>query len=110
MYMSDALNTLHIKIINQVFELEKKTSGKPELASLQRNIERIKQNFEEAGYTILNPIGEPYHETRIDYEASITGHMGSSMQIINVVKPVVYFTAGGHKSILQKGVVIAAAQ
>jgi hypothetical protein len=110
MHMRDALNSFHIKIINQVFELEKKTAAKPELSSLQRNIDRIKQNFEEAGYTILNPIGEPYHETRIDYEASISGDMSAHMQIVNVIKPVVYFTEEGRKSILQKGIVIAAAK
>lgn len=106
----DPLLTLHIRIINQVFELDKKTTAKPELLSLQRNIDRIKQHFEEAGYTILNPLGEPYHETRVDYEASITGNMSPEMEIVNVIKPVVYYTEGGQKSILQKGVVIAAAK
>lgn len=106
----DPLLTLHIRIINQVFELDKKTAAKPELSSLQRNIDRIKQSFEEAGYTILNPLGETYHETRIDYEASITGDMSPQMEIVNVIKPVVYLTTGGQKSILQKGVVIAAAK
>lgn len=106
----DPLLTLHIRIINQLFELDKKTTAKPELSSLQRNVDRIKQHFEEAGYTILNPLGEAYHETRIDYEASITGDMAPEMEIVNVIKPVVYYTAGGQKSILQKGVVIAAAK
>ncbi|TWF35832.1 hypothetical protein FHW36_108188 [Chitinophaga polysaccharea] len=102
----DPLFTFHIRIINQVFELDKKTAAKPELASLQRNIDRIKQHFEEAGYTILNPLGEPYRETRVDYEASITGDLSDNMEIVNVIKPVVYYTADGHKSILQKGVVM----
>lgn len=106
----DPLLTLHIRIINQVFELDKKTADRPELSSLQRNIDRIKQHFEEAGYTILNPLGEPYHETRLDYEASISGDMGAEMEIVNVIKPIVYLSNDGQKSILQKGVVIAAAK
>jgi hypothetical protein len=106
----DPLLTLHIRIINQVFELDKKTADRPELSSLQRNIDRIKQHFEEAGYTILNPLGEPYHETRLDYEASISGDMGDEMEIVNVIKPIVYLSNDGQKSILQKGVVIAAAK
>ncbi|MEC5146461.1 hypothetical protein [Chitinophaga sp. 212800010-3] len=106
----DPLLTLHIRIINQVFELDKKTADRPELSSLQRNIDRIKQHFEEAGYTILNPLGEPYHETRLDYEASISGDIGAEMEIVNVIKPIVYLSNDGQKSILQKGVVIAAAK
>ena len=41
--MSSELRQNHVKIINQLFELEKKIAGKEELLSLLRNIERIKK-------------------------------------------------------------------
>jgi hypothetical protein len=95
-----------IKIINQVFEMEKKVAAKPEMGSLQRNIDRIKTALEEMGLTYHNPAGEKYNETRTDCDASITGELKKDMVIADVVKPVIFETGGSGKIIIQKAVVL----
>ena len=105
-FMTKEMQQQHLKILNQVFELEKKIRGKDELVSLQRNIDRIKKSFEELGLSVYNPQGEPYNETRTDVEASISGDSTKNLQIINVIKPIVYEQNNGSRALIQKGVVI----
>jgi dihydroxyacetone kinase-like predicted kinase len=104
--MSIELQQQHIRIINQLFELEKKLSGKEELVSLQRHVDRIKNTFEEIGLQVLNPQGESYNETRTDCTASISGTSISNLFIVNVIKPIVYEQQKGSRQLLQKGVVV----
>lgn len=104
--MSKETQQQHVKILNQVFELEKKIKGKDELVSLQRNIDRIKNSFEELGLMMYNPQGETYTETRTDVEASISGDSAKNLQIINVIKPIVYEQNNGSRALIQKGVVV----
>lgn len=93
-----------IQIINQVFEIDKKTKSKEGLTSVGRNIERIYGILETMDIGILNPIGEPYAETRTDCEATILE--GGNMQIVEVIKPIIYLSEGNAKYLIQKGVVI----
>jgi hypothetical protein len=108
--MSTDLQQQHIRIINQLFELEKKLSGKEELASLYRHVDRIKNTFEEMGLQVLNPEGEPYSETRTDCSASITGSSVNNLVITSVIKPIVYGQQQGTRQLLQKGVVVVEAK
>ncbi len=95
---------IHIKILNSVFEIEKKLTESDN--GIKRNIDRIKNIFEEIGLKYHNPIGESYSETRTDCEASISGDISSKLKIINVVKPVIYTKGEEGYSIIQKAVVI----
>lgn len=90
-----------INIINQVFEIEKKN-----VSNIQRNVDRIKTELEELGYTWHNPDGERWDETRTDCEASISGKLKSKMVITNVVKPIIYQTTDGSKKVVQKAIVV----
>jgi hypothetical protein len=100
------MDTEWIKIINQVFEMEKKVAAKPEMAALQRNIDRIKASLEAMQVTYHNPIGEKYSETRTDCEANIVGELKNDMVIADVIKPVIFDAAGGSPVIVQKAVVL----
>jgi hypothetical protein len=91
-----------IKIINQVFEMEKKVAAKPDLASLQRNIDRIKASLEALQIAYHNPLGEKYSETRTDCEANIVGDLKGDLVIADVIKPVIFESA----VIVQKAVVL----
>lgn len=107
---SIALNQHHdhlLKLINQVFELERKTNGKNEFAPLSRNINRMKDTLNEMGYQWANPIGEPYNDTRTDCEASIAGESSENLVITEVLKPIVWIKENGMNFIVQKAVVIA---
>jgi hypothetical protein len=99
------LNPVHI--INQLFEMKAKLKETNVAQSLERNFTRLFNIFEEGGYIIQDPIGEPYSETRADCEASITGSIGSKMKITHTIKPIIYQQTDGDVQLLQKGVVIA---
>ena len=98
---------LWIKMANLVFELEKRLPAQGGSTGVQRNIDRMKTVLEEAGLLILNPMGETYSETRTDLEANITGAGKGTLQVLDVIKPVIYTNKDGLQSLLQKGVVIA---
>ncbi len=93
-----------INIINQVFEMEKKLLLTPQ-PSIQRNLERIKNELADMGYSYHNPINEKYEYTRTDCEASITGKPSGNMVITEVIKPIIHSSNGGLK-LVQKAVVI----
>lgn len=96
-----------IKMVNQLFEIQKKTIGKSELAGISRNLERISEYMGELGFSLHNPISESYNETRTDCEANIAGNISNKMIISEVIKPIIYFTdESNRKCIVQRGVVI----
>lgn len=97
---------LWIKMANLVFELEKKLSVQPPGPGITRNIDRMKTVLEEGGLLLLNPLGEVYNEMRTDLEASITGVPDGSLRILDVIKPILYATHDGQRTLLQRGVVI----
>jgi len=95
-----------VNIINQVFEIEKKLSGAQANGSIQRNIDRIKNELEEMGYSFHNPINEKYDPTRTDCEANITGSGSGKLVITEVIKPVIRNTNDGENKIIQKAIVV----
>jgi len=105
----------YCNIINQIFEIEKKTSALTEPTTIQRNINKLKSIFETeiltldkepAGYIYHNPIGEKYDETRNDCEASIAGTSTENLTITEVIKPIIRFKKGPITQIVQKAVVV----
>lgn len=88
-----------LEIINQLTVLEQKIGSNDEF---ERNFNRIKQAFDEIGYSYSIPIGETYNETRTDLEASIVGESMTKLVITKVIKPIVI----KDNQIAQRGVVI----
>ena len=101
----------YIDILDQVFEIEKKLEGLNEPNSISRNVNRIKECFEnltqDSGLIYHNPIGEKFNETRTDLEASIAGNSTNNLVVIEVIKPIIRLcTNNGITTIVRKGVVI----
>jgi hypothetical protein len=90
---------------NLVFELEKKLDDNNS-PGIKRNVQRMKDVLDEAGILLMNPLGEPYEETRTDLEANIASDGSGRLFILDVIKPVLYSQAGTGRALLQKGVVI----
>jgi hypothetical protein len=90
---------------NLVFELEKKLTDNNS-PGLKRTVQRMRDVLDEAGILILNPMGEPYQETRTDLEANIVAPAKGVLYIVDVIKPVLYTQDQQGKALLQKGVVI----
>jgi hypothetical protein len=95
-----------VKIFNQLFEIQKKTEGKPELTGIIRNLTRIHEYMGEMGLSFHNPLGEIYNETRTDCEADIVGELSDKMVISEVIKPIIYFGNESQRTIVQRGIVI----
>jgi len=96
-----------LKLVNQIFELEKKVISKPENNSFSRNFNRIHESLSELGLMVHNPYGEDYNETRTDCEATIAGSFTDKLVITEVIKPVIYFKLNeNEKHLIQRGVVI----
>ncbi len=98
---------LWIKMANLIFELEKKLAQKEQYQNLERTITRMKAVLEEAGFMILNPLGEAFSDTRTDVEATLVGHHTEQMKITDVLKPIVYLQNDGKNVLVQRGVVLA---
>jgi hypothetical protein len=120
---------LHVKVpqpfldlINQVFEIEKKASQLKEENSIQRNINKLKDLIENelfkgangVGLVYHNPLGEKYSQSRTDCEASIAGTNTENLEIVEVIKPIVFYSYNEQnniiKTIAQKAVVVVEEQ
>lgn len=106
---------IYLDIINQIFEMEKKVAKIQETNSIQRNINKLREIFENdlasqgwepMGLIYHNPIGEDYNETRTDCEASIAGTKTDNLRITDVIKPIIRIKQGGMNLIVQKAIVI----
>ena len=90
-------------IINQIFEIDKKTSEQ-NIDILDRNLKRIYHEFEEMGYKIINPMGNIYDERDASIEANILNP--DSNKISKVLKPAIYKSENNVFVLVQKAVVI----
>ncbi|NCU04386.1 MAG: hypothetical protein GXC73_10410 [Chitinophagaceae bacterium] len=96
-----------VLIINQLFEMQGKLKETGNAQTFERNFNRLYNLFEEDGYMIQDPTGEVYSETRTDYEASISGQIGSKLKITRTIKPIIYQQKDGALQLVQRAVVIA---
>jgi hypothetical protein len=107
-----------LDILNQIFEIEKKVQKLKEENSINRNVRRLKAQFEngfriivgqdvaEVSLTYHDPTGEPYDETRTDCDASIAGESADGLRIVEAIKPIIRLQQGGISIIVQRAVVI----
>jgi hypothetical protein len=100
-----------IEILDQIFEIEKKLDCISEPNSIGRNVNRLKECFEDlmsdGGLIYQNPIGEKFNETRTDLEASIAGNSSDNLIVTEVIKPIIRLrTNSGVTTIVRKGVVV----
>lgn len=105
----------YFELIDQLFEVERKLDKIQEANSISRNLNKMKDIFEnlgsnssglEVGFTYHDPIGEQYNETRLDLEASIAGNSSESLVVTEVIKPIIRYKSGASTLIARKGVVV----
>ena len=109
---------VYLDFMNQIFEIEKKVNLIKEENSVQRNINKLNGLMEEeffkheqiVGFSYHNPLGEMYTQTRTDCEATIQGNDNENLEIIEVIKPIIFCIYKDYdkilKSIVQAAVVI----
>ena len=95
-----------IQIINQLIEIKQKIVVENLERKFERNLNRIFSILEEEGFIFRYPLGEKYHETRTDCEASIVGEASEKMVITQVLKPLIYKRNNNEINLIQKAIVI----
>lgn len=105
----------YFELLDQLFEVERKLDNIQEANSISRNLNKMKDIFENLfsnssgahfGFTYHDPIDEQYNETRLDLEASIAGSSSKNLVVTEVVKPIIRYRSGGTTLIARKGVVV----
>ncbi|MBK7959331.1 MAG: hypothetical protein IPK03_15300 [Bacteroidetes bacterium] len=99
----------YLDFMNQIFEIEKKATNLKEENSIQRNINKMKGIMEEEffkgtttiGLSFHNPLGESYTDTRTDCEATISGTSIENLEIIEVIKPIIFYAYQENDKILK---------
>ena len=99
----------YLDFMNQIFEIEKKSANLKEENSIQRNLNKMKGILEEEffkgsstiGLTYHNPIGESYSDTRTDCEATIAGIGVENLEIIEVIKPIIFYAYQENEKVIK---------
>lgn len=101
-----------LHVLNQIFEIEQKLGKIQEPNSIQRNIDKLKENCQSLfNLSFENPLGEKYNETRTDCEANIAGESTDNLVVVEVIKPIIrYKDDDGISLIVQKAVVIVSGE
>lgn len=93
-------------VMNNLCDIEKKITINGDSANIKRNIERIKDIFENEKIFFENPLGEKFSETRTDLEATITGAGTENLHVVEVIKPIVRVGDKNFSRVVQKGIVV----
>jgi len=99
----------YLDLINQIFEIEKKANNLKVENSIQRNINKVKgimeeeffKGFSKIGLTYHNPLGENYTDTRTDCLATISGTGVENLEIIEVIKPIIYASIQENEKVMK---------
>jgi hypothetical protein len=99
----------YLDFMNQIFEIEKKAANLKEENSFQRNLNKMKGILEEEffkgsstiGLTYHNPLGERYSDTRTDCEATISGTGVENLEIIEVIKPIIFYAYQENEKVIK---------
>lgn len=92
--------------LNHLYEIERKLSLHGDSASIGRNVERIKDGFADEHLFYENPMGQPFNETRVDLDASISGEGTENLVVTEVVKPIIRAGTPEFSRVIQKGIVV----
>ena len=96
--------------INQLYEMEQKLNKLHDPGTLQRNINKMKDAFEEFGLAYEDPMGQAFKETRTDLDAKISGTGTENLVVVEVIKPIIRYIAcdpeGKFSLVVQKGIVV----
>lgn len=96
--------------LNQVYELEQRIAKQGDSCNLRRNIDRLKDAFEELGLVYEDPMGQRVNETRTDLEVSIAGIGTENLIVVEVIKPVIRAVdrgMPGFSKVVQRGIAVA---
>lgn len=95
-----------LQVLNNLCDIERKLSLNGDPLNARRNVERIKEAFEDQQIFYEDPMGQDFNETRTDLEASITGVGTEDLKVVEVIKPIVRCGTKNLSRVVQKGIVV----
>lgn len=99
-----------LTILNQLYELEKKVAKMEDAVGLQRNINKMKDAFEDLRFFYEDPMGQKFKETRTDLEATIAGEGTEDLVVVDVHKPIIRNGQRALSVVVQRGIVVVESQ
>lgn len=95
-----------LQVLNNLCDIERKLALSDDPLNVRRNVERIKEAFEDQQFFYEDPMGQDFNETRSDLEASITGVGTENLKVVEVIKPIVRYGKKNLSRVVQKGIVV----
>jgi hypothetical protein len=95
-----------LQVLNNLCDIERKLSIHGDPGNAKRNVERIKETFEDERVFFEDPMGQSFSETRTDLEATITGEGSDNLKVVEVIKPIIRYGDRNFSRVVQKGIVI----
>jgi len=95
-----------LQVLNNLCDIERKLSIHGDPGNARRNVERIKEAFEDERIFFEDPMGQAFAETRTDLEATITGEGTDNLKVVEVIKPIIRVGDKNFSRVVQKGIVI----
>ena len=77
-----------LQVLNNLCDIERKLSIYGDPGNAKRNVERIKETFEDERVFYEDPMGQSFSETRTDLEATITGEGSDNLKVVEVPKSI----------------------
>jgi hypothetical protein len=93
-------------VLNNLYDLERKTYSKEDTLNVRRNVERIKEIFQSESIFYEDPMGQKFSETRTDVDATISGESVDDLRIVEVIKPIIRCGTSSFSVVVQKGIVV----
>jgi hypothetical protein len=95
-----------LQVLNNLCDIERKLSIHGDPGNAKRNVERIKETFEDERIFYEDPMGQAFSETRTDLEATITGEGSEDLKVVEVIKPIIRIGDRNFSRVVQKGIVV----
>jgi uncharacterized membrane protein len=95
-----------LQVMNNLCDIERKLATNGDPLNARRNVERIKEAFEDQQIFYEDPMGQDFNETRTDLDASITGLGTENLKVVEVIKPIVRCGNKSLSRVVQKGIVV----
>ena len=95
-----------LKVLNNIYDIERKIKIHGDVGNIKRNIEKIKENFENEKIFYDDPMGGLFVETRTDLDVSIAGEGVENLYVVEVIKPIVRIGNKDYSRVIQKGIVV----
>lgn len=105
-YSSVGIDKRLLNVLNNLYAIEVRLSKIDDGGAVLRNVEKIKDEFEDMGLFYENPHGQEFKETRTDLEATISGEGVDNLYVVEVIKPIVRYGNKEASAVAQKGIVI----